>query len=375
MSARPQDAGTPDAGVVDAPDVGGATSRRRTRVVRAPGGRVSVLVDGRALLAAGALAAIAVLAAFANIAWGGADLAAGDVLRSLTVGADGGTDLIVRELQLPRALCGLVVGAGFGLAGGIFQSVLRNPLASPDIVGTAHGASLLGVLGLLLGVSYGASMLLAALGALVATAICLAVAPRRETLTLVLVGIGIAAFAGAGVSFALTVGDVSSTQRAAIWLVGDLNGADWPAVRASVLAAVVLVPLVLILARRLDVLALGDEVAAGLGLTPGRDRALLLTAAAAIVGVCVAAAGPVGFVAFLAPQIARRVAGTASSAALPACAACGAALVAASDLVGRRLGAPGELPVGIVTALVGGSAFLVLLHREQRRRTQGARPR
>jgi iron complex transport system permease protein len=332
---------------------------------------MSVAVDLFASLVALGLALLAAAAAVAGIAWGGADLPLGDVLRSLTVGADGGTDRIVRDQQAPRAVMALLVGAGFGLAGGIFQSVLRNPLASPDVVGTAQGASLLGVTGLLLGVSYGASMLLAGAGALVATAVCIAVAPRREALTLVLVGIGVAALAGAGVSFLLTVGDVSSTSRALIWLVGDLNGTDWPAVRATALAAVVLVPLVALLARRLDVLALGDDVAAGLGARAARDRVLLLAVGATIVGVCVAACGPIGFAAFLAPQIGRRLAGTASAASLPACAAAGAAIVAVSDLIGRRLGAPGELPVGIVTAVVGGLAFVVLLFREQRRRVRG----
>lgn len=340
-------------------------------VVRLRRPAVSVVLHLRALGVAAGLALLAVAAAVAGIAWGGGALPLGDVVRSLTVGADGGTDLIVRELQLPRALMALLVGAGFGLGGGVFQSVLRNPLASPDVVGTSHGASLLGVTGLLLGASYGASMLLAALGALLATAICVAVAPRRETLTLVLVGIGIAAMAGAGVSFLLTVGDVSSTQRAAIWLVGDLNGTDWPAVRATALAGLVLVPLVLAAARLLDALSLGDDAARGLGVRAARGRVALLGLASTVVGVCVAACGPVGFVAFLAPQIARRLAGTASSASLPACAAAGAALMAVSDLVGRRLGAPGELPVGIVTALIGGTAFLVLLHRAQRRRVRG----
>lgn len=340
-------------------------------VVRAGRPALSFSLHVRALAVALGLALLALAAAVAGIAWGGASLPLGDVVRSLTTGADGGTDLIVRELQLPRALMALLVGAGFGIAGGVFQSVLRNPLASPDVVGTSHAASLLGVAGLLLGASYGASMLLAALGAVLATAICIAIAPRRETLTLVLVGVGIAAIAGAAVSFLLTVGDVSSTQRAAIWLVGDLNGADWPAVRATGVAALVLVLLVAAGTRVLDVLALGDDVARGLGVRAASARSALLAVAATLTGVCVAASGPIGFVAFLAPQIARRLAGTGSSASLPACAAAGAALVTVSDLVGRRLGAPGELPVGIVTALVGGSAFLVLLYRAQRRRIRG----
>jgi iron complex transport system permease protein len=335
--------------------------------------RLSVRLDVRALLVALGLTLLALAAAVAGIAWGGADLPLGDVLRSLTVGADGGTDLIVRDLQAPRAALALVCGAGFGLAGAIFQAVLRNPLASPDIVGTAHGASLAGVAGLLLGASYAASMALAAAGALTATAICLAVAPRRETLTLVLVGIGIAALAGAGVSFLLTVGDLTSTSRAVIWLIGSLNGGDWATVRATGIAILALGALALLVARRLDALALGDELAGGLGLRPGRERALLLVLAASIVGACVAACGPLGFAAFLAPQIGRRLAGTSSAAALPASAAAGAALVAIADLLGRRIGAPGELPVGVVTALLGGLLFLVLLTREQRRLVSAGR--
>lgn len=345
----------------------------RTRLVlRTTRPALSVALDVRALGVAAGLTLLAVAAAVAGIAWGGADLPLADVVRSLTVGADGGTDLIVRDLQAPRAAMALLVGAGFGLAGGVFQSVLRNPLASPDVVGVAQGASLAGVTGLLIGVSYGISMLLAGAGALAATAVCVEIAPRRETLTLVLVGIGIAALCGAGVSFLLTVGDVSVTTRALIWLVGDLNGTDWPAVRATALAAMVLVPAVALLARRLDVLALGDDVAGGLGAVASRDRVLLLGLAAAVVGACVAACGPIGFAAFLAPQIGRRLAGTSSAASLPACAAAGAAVVAVADLIGRRLGAPGELPVGIVTAALGGLVFVVLLFAEQRRRVRGS---
>ncbi|MDX8150737.1 iron ABC transporter permease [Patulibacter brassicae] len=346
---------------------------RRRRVLRLRRPALSLRIDARAAGVTAGLALLAIAAAIAGIAWGGADLPLGDVLRSLTVGADGGTDLIVRELQAPRAALALVCGAGFGIAGAIFQSVLRNPLASPDIVGTAHGASLAGVAGLLLGASYGTSMALAAGGALAATALCLAVAPRREALTLVLVGIGIAALAGAGVSFLLTVGDITATSRAVLWLVGSLNGGDWATVRATGAAVAPLAIVALLLARRIDALALGDELAHGLGLRPARERAVLLVVAAALVGACVAACGPLGFAAFLAPQIGRRLAGAGSTAALPASAAAGAALVALADLLGRRIGAPGELPVGVVTALLGGLLFLVLLTREQRRRVSAGR--
>ncbi|MGE4426663.1 MAG: FecCD family ABC transporter permease [Solirubrobacteraceae bacterium] len=332
------------------------------RTGRRAGGR-------RAWLVALGLGIVALVAAVADIAWGGNDMRLDVVVRSLTVGVDGGTDLVVRDLQLPRASLALLVGVAFGLAGGVFQSVLRNPLASPDIVGTAHGASLAGVAGLLLGASYVTSMGLAALGALGATVLCLVLAPRRDVLLLVLVGIGIAAMAGAGISFLLTVGDISQTSRAAVWLVGSLNGTDAVAVRATALGLLVLVPLLVLLARRIDVLVLGDDVAGGLGIRVGRDRALLLAVAAGLVGVGVAAVGPLAFVAFLAPQIARRLAGTVAAVSLPACATSGAALVAVADLLGRRVGSPGELPVGIVTAALGATAFLLLLARQQRART------
>jgi iron complex transport system permease protein len=332
---------------------------------------VALRLELRPLAAAFALAALALAAAVADIAWAGADLPLGDAVAALLGGSDGGTRLIVRELQLPRALLAVLVGAALGLAGGMFQATLRNPLASPDVVGTAHGAAFAGVLALLMGVRWELVAPIACGGALAATALTLLAAPRRDPLTLVLVGVGVAAVAGAGTSFLLTVGEIDSTSRAAVWLVGSLNGTGWRTVETTAFALAALVPVALLLASRVDPLALGDDVARGLGLRAGRDRVLLLVVASALVGVAVAAVGPVGFVAFLAPQIGRRLAGTGSTAALPACTACGALLVAAGDVIARTLMAPDEIPVGIVTAVVGGTGFLVLLGLA-RRRVQGA---
>jgi iron complex transport system permease protein len=164
----------------------------------------------------------------------------------------------------------------------------------------------------------------------------------------------------------LTRGELYDVQRAVVWLVGSLNGRSWEEVRPLAAAMAVLIPAALMLASRLDALALGEDAAKALGVDVNRARLALIVVGAALAAVAVAAAGPVGFVALIAPLIARRLADATGGAVLPVSLLSGAVLVCASDLIGRWLLAPEELPVGIVTSILGAPFFLYLLYRANR---------
>ena len=343
-------------------------TRRRVTVRRGP---VAVRLDVRSLAIAAALAALIAAALVASVALGEYAVPVGDVVAALAGAGDPATDFIVLDLRLPRALTALLAGAALGIAGAIFQQVTRNPLVSPDVVGVAGGASVAAVSVIVFTQADGpAAVPLAALaGALVAGAALYALTWRGgvQGHRLVLVGIGVAAFAHAGVSYVLTEGRIFEVAEAYVWLVGTVNGRSWDHVAPLAIALAVLVPVVLGLARSLDALELGDDLARSLGLGVERVRIGLLAAAVALTGVAVSATGPVGFVAFIAPHVARRLGHAPSSQGLlPLAAGCGAALVLVADVAGRRLFAPTEIPVGLITAILAAPYFLVLLRRADR---------
>ncbi|HEU4841184.1 MAG TPA: iron chelate uptake ABC transporter family permease subunit [Ilumatobacteraceae bacterium] len=276
-------------------------------------------------------------------------------------------EFIVRTLRLPRALTGLLVGASFGVSGAIFQSLARNPLASPDIIGIDAGASAAAVFCIvLLGLSAGMTALGALAGALVtAFAIYLlawkgGVSPYR----LVLVGIGIAALLSGVTQYLLTRAEIFEAQRAVVWLTGSLNGRGWEHVRQVATTDLLLLPVVVALIGPLRILQLGDDAARGLGVAVERSRLLLVIVGVALAALATAAAGPVVFVAFVSAPIARRL--TGSPLAVGSSALVGALLVLLSDLVARRAFAPTELPVGVVTGVVGAPYLLWLLARSNR---------
>ncbi len=282
------------------------------------------------------------------------------------------SDFIVRQLRLPRALTGVLVGAAFGLSGAIFQSLARNPLASPDIIGITAGASASAVF--IIVVVGGSGLMVSAgalVGALVTAAAIYLLAYRRgvSSYRLVLVGIGISAMLSAVTSYLLTRAEIYDAQRAVVWLTGSLNGRGWDQVRPVVASLVVLIPATLVLARPLRLLQLGDDTAKGLGVAVEPSRATLVLVGVALAAVATAAAGPIAFVAFVAAPIARRLV-NAPLAIVPAALA-GAVLVTVSDIVARRVFAPTELPVGVVTGIVGAPYLIWLLARANRIGTAG----
>jgi iron complex transport system permease protein len=328
-------------------------------------GALSFRAGRRPLAVAAALSAVAIAALVAGIAVGEYAVPPLDVLASLAGAGDPAADFVVLDLRLPRVLTALLAGTALGMAGAVFQQVAHNPLVAPDIVGVSGGASLAAVAVIVFGA--GVPVPLAALaGALVSGVPLYALAWRGgvQGQRFVLVGIGIAALAQAGVGYVLTEGRIFEVAQAYVWLVGSVNGRDWGQVWPLAATLAILTPALGALARRADALELGDDLARALGVAVERSRLALLAAAVALTGIAVAAAGPVGFVAFVAPHLARRLGRPASLLELlPLAAACGAALVVACDLAGRVAFAPTEIPVGLLTSIVAAPYFLLLMRR------------
>lgn len=314
------------------------------------------------------LGALIALALIGSVMAGEYALRPSEVLGALVGTGDDGTAFVVLELRLPRALAGVLAGAALGVAGAVFQEVTRNPLVSPDIVGVSHGASAAAAAVIVLtqwehALAVPAAALLGALGA----GVVLAALSWRGGIAgyrVVLVGIGLAALMHAAISYVLTKGRIFEVSEAYVWLVGTINGRSWTQVIPLAAAVVLLLPLALALSRRLDALTLGDDLARSLGVRVDPVRAALLLVATALTAAAVAATGPIGFVAFLSPHVARRLLASSSAQSLvPVAAACGGLLVVVADLAARLVFAPTELPVGLVTSVLAAPYFLWLLQR------------
>lgn len=278
-----------------------------------------------------------------------------------------GASFTVGELRLPRAIMAALTGFAFGIAGVTFQTMLRNPLASPDIIGISAGASAAAVIGIIV-LSVGDTFvsLLALAGALL-TAVAIYFLANKGGFAgarLILIGIGVAAMLDSVITYVLSRAAVWDLQTAMQWLTGSLNGATWDAVLPLVIASAVLVPVLLAQARGLGALRLGDDSAAGLGISVRRTRTLLILCAVALLAFATAASGPIAFVAFMAGPIAARLVGPGSALLLPA-ALVGALLVLSADLV-AQFAFDSRYPVGVVTGVLGAPYLVYLLVRTNR---------
>ncbi|MFE7766451.1 FecCD family ABC transporter permease [Streptomyces sp. NPDC057438] len=339
----------------------------RNRAVRTPGG-LSLRLDVRACVVVALLLVAALTASVVLIGTGDFPIPADDVLRTLLGNGDPGQEFIVEELRLPRVLVGLLVGASLGLGGALFQSVSRNPLGSPDVLGLSQGATA-GALVVIVLVSGSANQVaLGALaGGLVTGLAIYALAWKRGVhgYRLVLVGIGVSAIVTAVNGYLITKADLVDAARAVVWMTGSLNGRDWDQVRPLLIMCVILVPLVLGNARGLRMTEMGDDVSYALGVSVERVRLLLMVSAVLLTAGATAAAGPVSFVALTAPQLAKRL--TRSPGPNLVAAMCmGATLLIVADLASQRAFGADQLPVGVVTGVLGGVYLLWLLVTERK---------
>lgn len=335
---------------------------------------ISVRVSTRAVTVSLILLSLVFVGLSWSVSVGDFPIPLSDVVKEITgIGGSTDSEFIVRTLRLPRVLTGILVGFAFGVSGQIFQRMVRNPLASPDILGLSSGAAL----GAVFSIVILASGTISATGAALIGSACtvvaiylLAIKQGISSYRLVLVGIGITALLEAGVQYLLTRAELSDAVRATVWLTGSLNGRGWEFVRPLTLALGVFVPITMVCTRNLRVLELGDDTAAALGVSLRRSKLGLTLSGAGLAAAATAAAGPVGFVALVAPQIARRLIGERAVGIIPA-GLVGAAVMVFADLLARRAFSPTELPVGVVTAIVGAPYLLWLLARANKTGTGG----
>ena len=267
----------------------------------------------------------------------------------------------VLNQRLPRAVAAVLVGAMLALSGAVFQSLSRNPLGSPDIVGFTTGASTGGLFMLLLAAS--ASDLQVSAGAVVGgfvTAAAVALVSRRGGVggdNLVLTGV---AMLSAANNYLISQASLPSAESAKAWQYGSFNAISWGQVRPLALAALVLLSQVVWLVRPAGLLEMGDDAATSLGLQVGRVRGAMLGYGVVLAAICVATAGPIGFIALAAPQLARRLSRSAGITMITS-AAMGALLLGGADFLAQRLLSPFQIPVGLVSAAVGGFYLIWLL--------------
>ncbi|MDB1088125.1 iron ABC transporter permease [Streptomyces sp. ACA25] len=325
-------------------------------------GRASFLLHRRAALVAGALAVLLAAACVAGLSVGQTTVSPADVVR-VVLGLPSEHELLVGRLRLPRLVVGLLVGAALGIAGALIQTVARNPLASPDIIGVTHGAAAVTVGAMTFGLASAAVLpYLSITGGLLAAGLVYAFAWRGglHAARFVLIGIGFAVALRSVTQLFLTKGDQFAAQQAKVWMTGSLNGRGWDHAVPLGLALLVLLPAVLWAARAQRTVSLDDDTATALGVRLGRTRLGLAGLGVVLAALATGAAGPVDFVALLAPQIARRLTRTAQIPLLCSALA-GAFIVVLGDLLARLLFFPVELPVGVLTAAIGAPYLLWLI--------------
>ena len=317
--------------------------RRRAFLVHRRAAVVTVL----ALAAALAVVAVSVL-------FGAYNISGADALHTLLTGSGSRMDrFFVLNQRLPRAVAAALVGAMLALSGAVFQSLSRNPLGSPDIVGFTTGASSGGLLMLLLAAS-ARDLQIAAVVALVS---------RRGGVggdNLILTGVAISEMLSAANSYLISQASLPSAETAKAWQYGSFNAISWGQVKPLALAAAVLLIQVVWLVRPASLLEMGDDAATSLGLRVGRVRGAMLGYGVVLAAICVATAGPIGFIALAAPQLARRLSRSAGMTMI-ASAAMGAVLLGGADFLAQRLLSPFQIPVGLVSAAVGGIYLVWLL--------------
>ena len=316
--------------------------------------------------------AVLVVAAVASLVFGSYQMSPDQVFRLIFQGE--GTEIerhLVLNQRLPRMLAAVVVGAALGLSGAIFQSVSRNALGSPDIIGFTVGSATGALSVVLIGSlsSTGVGMGLGAIiGGFATAAVVMLLAGVRGGATMgqkmVLIGIAVSAMLSSVNDYLITRGDLEKAEAAKTWQHGSLNALSWNQMSVQAVLLLVAIPLVLMLTHRLRVLELGDDLAAGLGLPVKRTVNMLVAAAVLLVAVAISVAGPIGFLALVAPQIARRLWNTPGMAMWHS-ALLGSVILVLADFVSARALAPFQIPVGLVTGALGGVYMLWLLYRQR----------
>ncbi|PGY15255.1 iron ABC transporter permease [Bacillus sp. AFS031507] len=336
-------------------------------------GKMSFLVDRKASLTFSILLVVAFFVFVVSTGSGEMKINPFTVIKVLFGGGPEMEKLIITSFRLPRIIVALMVGISLAIAGGILQGMIRNPLASPDVLGITGGAAAAVVSFLAifsdknhsLTVSIAWLPLAAFIGATVIGFLVYSLAWKNgvSPIRLVLIGIGISTLMQAITTLTMVMGPIYQASQANIWITGTVYGSNWSNVAILVPWTVVFVIIALAVARTINLQELGDEVATGLGGKVQKQRFLLLMISTALIGGSVAFAGGIGFVGLMAPHMARRLVGSSFGALLPASALIGGILVMIADLIGRTMFSPLEVPAGVFTAGIGAPYFIYLLFK------------
>ncbi|THG30253.1 iron ABC transporter permease [Naasia lichenicola] len=335
-------------------------------------------IDLQVLVVTVVVLVVVVFVALLGIVAGSSSLTIPDALRTLLGAGTGAEQLIVFELRLPRVAGALVVGCALGIAGALTQTFARNPLATPDIIGVTSGAAFgavavivfsggvyaVGAGTLSLGVP-----LAATLGALITAAIVYGLSWKGgvDSFRLILIGIGATATLMGLIRWFIARAQLVEAATASQWLAGSLSGISWTSVVPVVVVLLIVTPIAMTQTFALEIGRLGDDMSTGLGVALQRHRIIVIACAVVLAAAAVSAAGPIEFIAFVAPQIARRIAGTGRPPLLLS-GFMGALVVVGADLIARAL-LPSPVPVGIITAIVGAPYLIWLLTRRKERET------
>ena len=343
---------------------------RKVAVLRVQGGTLSGRIDVRAVAVIVLLVAAALVVAVFALGTGDYPVSPDRVVQAIFGNGSRIEELVVMEWRMPRVLLALILGAALGVSGAVFQSITRNPLGSPDIIGFNTGAytGALVVLLIIGGGGYYDTAVGALVGGMITALLVYLLAFKRgvQGFRLIIVGIAVSAVLSSVNAWLILRADLEDAMSAAVWGAGSLNGLGWTQARPALILLAVLTPLLVLASYRMPMLDLGDDAAKALGIRAEPTRLMLIVLGVALTAVATAAAGPIAFVSLAAPQLARRLTRTPGVAMLPA-AAMGALLLVASDLIAQRAFAPTQLPVGVVTVSVGGLYLVWLLAREARR--------
>lgn len=336
-------------------------------------GKVSFLLDKKAIFILISLLVMTGIVFIVSTGLGDMKLSP---LTVLSVFFGGGSDLeqlVVQSFRLPRIIVALMVGIALAVAGGILQGMIRNPLASPDILGITGGASVAVVSFLTLFSDTNNSLtvsikwlpLAAFVGAVVIALLVYFLAWKNgvSPIRIVLIGIGISALMQALTTLMMIMGPIYRASQANIWITGTVYGSSWNNVAILVPWTIIFIAIAFFMVKNINILELGDDIATGIGGRIQRHRFVLLLISTALVGGAVAFAGGIGFVGLMAPHMARRLVGSSFGALLPVSALIGGILVMLADLIGRTMFSPLEIPAGVFTAGIGAPYFIYLLFK------------
>ncbi|WPP35885.1 FecCD family ABC transporter permease [Bacillus sonorensis] len=345
------------------------------RTLRIGKSGVSFLIGKKALLSFIILLLATALAVVLSAGIGERFISPGTVLRTFFGAGDPADELIIMSFRMPRILVALFAGICLAAAGSILQGLIRNPLASPDVIGVTGGASVAVVLFLMLfsnssnalTVSLSWLPVAAFIGAALAGMLVYVLSYKNgaSTFRLILIGIGFSMLAQSLTTLFMIKGPIYRMSQANVWITGSVYGSNWQDVHILLPSALILLVICAAAARSINIQTLGEELATGAGSAVQQNRFLLLLLSTGFAGIAVAFSGTVGFVGLMAPHIARRLVGSSFGALLPVASLIGGLLVLTADLIGRTLFSPVEVPAGVFTAAIGAPYFIYLLYKSR----------